>query len=140
MTTSYSKNIHFSNLFVYYSLDSQVLLSSCISIKTGLFFFLTFCCIIIPISGILDLYCIMKKLKISGENKNESKTIYPKNHDNFKNSKPRVLYCNKKECICSLRCFSSKKSKGFFYRSSHRRYSVKKGVLKNFLPEGLQLY
>ena len=32
------------------------------SIKTGLFFFLTFCCIIIPISGILDHYCNMEKL------------------------------------------------------------------------------
>ena len=32
------------------------------SIKTGLFFFLTSCCIIIPISGILDHYCNMEKL------------------------------------------------------------------------------
>ena len=32
------------------------------SIKTGLFFFLTFCCIIIPISGILDHYCNMEKV------------------------------------------------------------------------------
>ena len=39
MTTSYSKNIHLSNLFVYYTLDSQALLSSSMSIKTGLFSF-----------------------------------------------------------------------------------------------------
>ena len=31
------------------------------SIKTGLFFFLTFCCINIPISGIVDHYCNMEK-------------------------------------------------------------------------------
>ena len=38
MTTSYSKNIHVSNLLVYYTLDSQI--SSCMSInpnETGLF-------------------------------------------------------------------------------------------------------
>ena len=63
MSTSYSKNMHLSNLFVYYTLDSQVLLSYCMSIKTGLFFFLTFCCIIIPISGNIDPYCIMKNFK-----------------------------------------------------------------------------
>ena len=43
-----------SYLFAYYTLDSQVSLSSCMSIKTGLFFFLTFCYIINPISGIYD--------------------------------------------------------------------------------------
>ena len=37
--TSYSKNIHFSNFFVYYILNNQVSLSSCMSIKTGIFFF-----------------------------------------------------------------------------------------------------
>ena len=31
------------------------------SIKTGLFFFQTFCCVITPISGIKDHYCIMEK-------------------------------------------------------------------------------
>ena len=72
MTTSYSKNIHLSNLFVYYTLDNQVLLSSCMIIKTGLFFFQTFCCIIIPISVIIDHYCIMENLKKqSRENKNK---------------------------------------------------------------------
>ena len=30
-----------------------------------------------------------KKLK-NGENKNKLRTLYPKNHENFKNSKPRV--------------------------------------------------
>ena len=66
MTTSYSKNIHLLNVFVYYILDSQVLLSSYLSIKTGLFFFLTFCCIIIPISGVIDHYCIMDNFKKIG--------------------------------------------------------------------------
>ena len=51
MTTSY--------LFAYCTLDSQVSLSSCMSIKTGLFFFLIFCCIMTPISGIVDHYCII---------------------------------------------------------------------------------
>ena len=54
MTTSY--------LFAYYTLDSQVSLSSCMSIKTGLFFFLSFCCIITPISGIINHYCVMENL------------------------------------------------------------------------------
>ena len=32
----------------------------------------------------------MENLKTSGENKNKLRTIYPKNHENFKNWKPRV--------------------------------------------------
>ena len=40
MTTTYSKNIHLSSLFVYSTLDSEVSLSSCMSIKTGLSLFL----------------------------------------------------------------------------------------------------
>ena len=63
MTTSYSKNMHLSNMFVYYTLASEVSLSSCTSIKTALFFFLICCCIIIPISDIIDHYCIMENLK-----------------------------------------------------------------------------
>ena len=57
------------------------------SIKTGVFFFLTFCSIFTPISGNIDHYCIMQNLKKSGEKKNILRTIYPKNHN--KNSKPR---------------------------------------------------
>ena len=37
-----------------------------------------------------------------GENKNKLRKAYPKNHENFKNSKPRVQFCwffLKKECI-----------------------------------------
>ena len=80
MTTSY--------LFAYYTLDSQVSLSSYMSIKTGLFFFLTFCCIIFPFFDVIDHYSIMSKfLKHLRENKNKLRAIYPKNHDNFKNSK-----------------------------------------------------
>ena len=63
MTTSYPKEINVSNLFVYYTLDTQVSLSSCMCIKTVLFFFQTFCIIIILISGIIDHYCIMENLK-----------------------------------------------------------------------------
>ena len=33
------------------------------NIKTDLFFFLTFCCIITPIFGIIDHDCIMEDLK-----------------------------------------------------------------------------
>ena len=77
-----------SYLFDHYTLDSQVSLSSCISIKTVLFFFQTFSWIITPISGIIDHYCIMEKyFKKSGENKNKLRLIQPKNHENFKNNK-----------------------------------------------------
>ena len=59
------------------------------SIEAGLFF-PTFCCIITPISGFIDHYCIMEKFKKkSGANENKLRTIYPKNYENFKNSKPR---------------------------------------------------
>ena len=84
MTTSY--------LFAYYTLDSQVSLSSYMSIKTVRFFFLTYFCIITPISGIIDHYCIMENFKKSRENKNKLITIYSKNHENFKNSEPRIQF------------------------------------------------
>ena len=52
------------------------------SIRTGRFFLRTFCCIITPISGILDhLWKIKKKL---GKNKNKLRTIHHKTHENFK--------------------------------------------------------
>ena len=92
MITPYSKNINLSSLFVYYTLDSQVSLSSYMSIKTGLF---SFCLSIVSlfrflvIQNITVLWKIFKKL---GENKNKLRTIYPKNHENFKNSKPRVQF------------------------------------------------
>ena len=57
------------------------------SIKTGFFSF-CFCCIITPISGIVVHYHIIENLKKNLEkNKNKLITIYPKNHENFKNSK-----------------------------------------------------
>ena len=56
-------------------------------------FFLIFYFIITLICGITDHYCIMeKKFKKSGKNKNNLKTIYPKNHENLKNTKPRVQF------------------------------------------------
>ena len=61
------------------------------SIKAGIFFFLTFCCFITPISGIIDHYCIMKNFKKLGKN-NKFRTIYSKTFENFKNSKPRVQF------------------------------------------------
>ena len=48
------------------------------SIKTGLIFVLTSCCIITPISGIIDHYCIMENKNKLGENKNKLRTIYSK--------------------------------------------------------------
>ena len=39
------------------------------SIKKGLFFFLTFCCIITSISGIIDHYCILENWKKKRNNK-----------------------------------------------------------------------
>ena len=42
----------------------------------------------------------------SGKNKNKLKTIYPKNQENFKNSKPKVhfyWFLYKKECIVLIR-------------------------------------
>ena len=67
-----------SYLFAYYTLDSQVSLSSSMNIKTGLFFFLTFCCIITPISGIINYYNVLKKNL--AENKNKLRKMYPNNH------------------------------------------------------------
>ena len=62
------------------------------SIKIGLFFFLTFCCIITPIFGIIDHSCTTENFKKLVKNTNKLRTIYPKNHENFKNSKPRVQF------------------------------------------------
>ena len=64
------------------------------NIKTGLFFSLNFGSIITPISGIIDHYSLYHEnlKKKSGKNMNRLRTIYPKIHENFKNSKPRVQY------------------------------------------------
>ena len=54
--------------------------------KIGLFFFLTFICIITPISGSRDNYCITGNFqKLSGRNKNRLRTTYSKNHEHFVN-------------------------------------------------------
>ena len=82
MTTSYSKNIHLSNLLVHIAHSSFMSIS----------FFLHEHCLIPPISSIIDHYCIIENLKKSGKNKNKLRTIYPKNHEIFKNSKPRVQF------------------------------------------------
>ena len=84
-------------------MDRQVSLSSCMSIKT--FFFLSdfllyqysdFCIIL--------YYTVFWKIneKNREKNKNKLRTIYPKNHENFKNNKPKVQFYwffIKKECI-----------------------------------------
>ena len=75
MTTSY--------LFAYYTLGSQVSLSSSMSIKTGLFFFLTFHCIITPISGIINYYDDMENWKKKSGEKGKLSKKYPNNHENF---------------------------------------------------------
>ena len=46
------------------------------SIKTSRFFFLTFCCVITPISGIINHYCIMKNLKNKSEKKRTNSEQY----------------------------------------------------------------
>ena len=45
------------------------------------------------------------KKKKSGKNKNKLRKRYPKNHENFKNSRPSVHFCwflYKKECISEV--------------------------------------
>ena len=73
---------YFQNTFSY---EHLWVAASEISIKTGIFYSLNFCC-----SGIIDL---KKKL---GKNKNKLRTIYPKNHEKFKNSKPNFTGSYKK--------------------------------------------
>ena len=75
MTTSY--------LFAYDTLDSQISLSFNMSIKTSVLFFLTFCCIITPISGITNSYYVMENRKKSAKNKNTLRKMYPNNHEKF---------------------------------------------------------
>ena len=61
------------------------------SIETGLFSF----CLSVVSSLQFLVICIItvlwKNLKKSGKNKNKLRTISPKNHENFKNSKSRVV-------------------------------------------------
>ena len=68
-----------SHLFAYYTLDIQVSLSSSMIIKTGLFFFLSFCWIITPISGIIYKSFLFdgKLKKKNGRNKEQIKTNIP---------------------------------------------------------------
>ena len=83
-----------SLLFAYYTLDSQVSLSSCMSIKTGLFFFFFFFLFVsLPRFLLLQIIIVSWKIfKKSVENKNKLRTIYPKNNENFKNNKPSVQF------------------------------------------------
>ena len=92
MTTSYSKKIHLSNLFVYYTLDGQVSLSSYMSMKTGLFSFWISVVSLLQFLVLLIIILLWKIKKKSRESKNKLRTIYPKNHEDFKNSKPRVQF------------------------------------------------
>ena len=75
------------------------------SIETGLSFFMTFCCIITPIPGIIDNCCIMENFKNLRKNQNKLRTIYPKNHKYFKSSKPTVQFywfLQKKSALFSI--------------------------------------
>ena len=71
------------------------------TIKIGLFFFLTFFCIITPISGIIDYYCIMESFKkVWGKIKTNQeqytliimKVLRTANLD-FRFSNFRVIFC-----------------------------------------------
>ena len=62
------------------------------SLKIGLFSFLTFGCIITPIFGIIDHCCIIEIFKKSGKNKNKLRALCFKNHEKIKNSKHRVQF------------------------------------------------
>ena len=79
-----------SYLFAYYILKSYVSLSSCMSIKTGLFFRSDFFLYHYSDFCYWKIITVSWKIKKkSGEN-NKLRTICPKNHENFKNSEPRV--------------------------------------------------
>ena len=79
MATSYSRNKHFIIRNFWLTVLKM-------SIKTVLFFFLFFCCIITPISVIKNHYRIMENLKNNREKIEQLRTKYPKNHENSKNS------------------------------------------------------
>ena len=79
-----------SYLFAYYILKSYVSLSSCMSIKTGLFFRSDFLLYHYSYFWYWKIITVSWKIKKkSGEN-NKLRTVCPKNHENFKNSEPRV--------------------------------------------------
>ena len=61
------------------------------ALKQVFFFFQTFCYIIIPISGIMGHYSMMVNYN-KNQKKNKLRTIYSKNHENFKSSKPRLQF------------------------------------------------
>ena len=58
------------------------------ALKQVFFSFWSFCCIITPIYGITVLW----KIKKIRKNRNKLRTIYPENHESFKNSKPTIQF------------------------------------------------
>ena len=81
MTASFSKNINLLNLFVYYPLDCHAV-SPFLQHVLSLLQFL-----------ILEIITVLRKIKKkSGGNKNKFGTTNSKNHENFKNIKPRVQF------------------------------------------------
>ena len=80
-----------SSMFADYILDSQVSRSSCMSIKTGLFFLSEFLFYHYSSFWYYKWLLCYEKLK-SGENKNKLRHIYHNNHENFKNSKSSVQF------------------------------------------------
>ena len=60
--------------------------------KSLFFFFLTFCCIILRFLVLKIITVLWEIFKRSGKTKNKLKRIYPKNHERFKSSKPRVQF------------------------------------------------
>ena len=89
MATSYSKNIH---LFKFVCMHWTFTFHFPPAWTLKQLFYLTFCFLIATIFGIIDNYYTMENLKKMEENKIKLRTIYPKNNENFKNSKPRVQF------------------------------------------------
>ena len=81
MTASFSKNINLLNLFVYYPLDCHAVSPFLQHVRSLLQFL------------ILEIITVLRKIKKkSGGNKNKFGTTNSKNHENFKNIKPRVQF------------------------------------------------
>ena len=61
------------------------------SIETGLFSFWLSVVSLLQFLVVCIITVLWKNFKKSGKNKNKLRTISPKNHENFKNSKSRVV-------------------------------------------------
>ena len=75
------------------------------SIKTVLFFFLTFCCMVTLIAGKLYIITVLWKIFKNQEKIKTWRTIYPKNQENFKKANLRSNFTGsyKRECTSTGR-------------------------------------